>query len=176
VLHSAWGRGKIDLPPGIAKKLLTTPVYVSGDILDSPGRKDLRRSMRVERVSDNARNQKFKVKDERQQPLQVDQARKQETERINVEDKHGAKKAQQEVRQLEQQPKKETRTQQPTQKNAKRKAAPQPHGEQVGNPAKQQSKGAAKQERKPTSSGGGQVPKTSDKAKAKPKGNGKGKP
>ena len=176
VIHSAWGRGKIDLPPGIAKKLRDTPVYVSGDIRESPGRKDLAKSMRVERVTDKARNQKFKVKDERQQSQQVDQSRKQETERFDVEAKRGDKKAQQQVRQLEQQQKKETRAQEPAQKNAQRKAEPQPHGEQVGNPAKQQSKGASKQERKQTSSGGGQVPKTPEKAKAKPKGNGKGKP
>jgi hypothetical protein len=176
VIHSAWGRGKIDLPPGIAKKLRDTPVYTSGDIRESPSRKNLAKSMRVERVSDNARNQKFKVKDERQQSQQVDQARKQETDRLNVEAKRGDKKAQQQVRQLEQQQKKETRSQGPKQKNALHKAQEQPQGERVASPAKQQSKGASKQERKQTSPAGGQVPNASEKAKAKPKGNGKGKP
>jgi hypothetical protein len=66
VIHSSWGRGKIDLPPGIAKKLDGTRVYVGGDIRESPYRKGLAQSMRVERVSDNARNQKFKVRDERE--------------------------------------------------------------------------------------------------------------
>jgi FecR protein len=176
VIHSAWGRGKIDLPPGIAKKLRDTPVYISGDIRESPSRKNLAKSMRVERVSDNARNQKFKVKDERQQSQQVDQARKQETDRLNVEAKRGDKKAQQQVRQLEQQQKRETRSQGPKQKNALHKAQEQPQGERVAGPAKQQSKGASKQERKQTSPAGGQVPNASEKAKAKPKGNGKGKP
>jgi hypothetical protein len=205
VIHSAWGRGRIDLPPGIAKKLRDTPVYVSGDIRESPSRKNLAKSMRVERVSDNARNQKFKVKDERQQSPEVDQARKQEVERLNVAAKRGDKKAQQQVRQLdqqekretraqgsnqkgdqrkaqqqgrqlEQQQKKETRAQGSTEKNAQRKPQQQPHGEQVGVPAKPQSKGAAKQERKQISPAGGQVPNAPEKAKAKPKGNGKGKP
>ncbi|HTG94861.1 MAG TPA: DUF6600 domain-containing protein [Pyrinomonadaceae bacterium] len=180
VIHSAWGRGKIDLPPGIAKKLRDTPVFFSGDIRESPSRKDLARSMRVERISDTARNQKFKIKDERQESQQVDHTRKQEMERLNVEAKRGDKKAQQQVRQLEQQQKKETRAQGPKQKagqtKAERKAQQKPQGEQVGSPAKQQSKGASKQERKQTSSGGGQVPNAPEKAKAKVKGNGKGKP
>ena len=127
VIHSAWGRGKIDLPPGIAKKLRDTPVFVSGDIRESASRKDLAKSMRVERVSDNARNQKFKVKDERQESQQVDHARKQEIERLNVEAKRGDKKAQQQVRQLEQQQKKETRAQEPTQKALKRKPSAKPN-------------------------------------------------
>jgi len=66
-IHSAWGRRKIDLPPGIAKKLWATPVYFGAEIRDSKFRKDLAKSMRVERVSDKARNQKFKVKDQREE-------------------------------------------------------------------------------------------------------------
>jgi hypothetical protein len=178
VVHSAWGRGKIDLPPGIAKKLRDTPVYVSGDIRESPSRKDLAKTMRVERISDNAKNQKFKVKDERQQSQQVDQAHKQETKELNSEAKRGDKNAQQQVRQPEQQQKKEARVQAPNQKpnrkDAQRNVQQQPRGEQVGNPAKQQSKGASKQERKQTSTGGGQAPNAPEKAKAK--GHGKGKP
>jgi len=178
VIHSAWGRGKIDLPPGIAKKLRDTPVFVSGDIRESASRKDLAKSMRVERVSDNARNQKFKIKDERQDSQQqMDHARKQEIERLNVEAKRGDKKAQQQVRQLEQQQKKETRAQEPNQKaaqtKAERKAQQQPQGKQVSSPAKQQSKGASKQERKQSPPAGGQVPNQPEKAKAKSKGKGK---
>lgn len=177
VIHSAWGRGKIDLPPGIAKKLRDTPVFVSGDIRESASRKDLARSMRVERVSDTARKQKFKIKDERRESQQVDHARKQEIDRLNVEAKRGDKKAQQQVRQLEQQQKKETRAQEPTQKatqtKAKRKAQQEPRGEQVGSPAKQQSKGASKQKRKQSSPAGGKIPNQSEKAKAKSKGKGK---
>jgi len=173
VIHSAWGRGKIDLPPGIAKKLRDTRVYVSGDIRESPSRKNLAKSMRVERVSDNARNQKFKVKDERQQSQQVDQARKPDSEWLNIEAKRGDKKAKEQVRQPEQQQKKEARAQGSNQKSDQRNVQHQPHGEQVANPAKQQSKGASQQQRKQAPQGGGHVPNAPEKAKG---GKGKGKP
>src|SRR4029079_10799976 len=163
VIHSAWGRGKIDLPPGIAKTLRDTPVYVSGDIRESPSRKDLAKTMRVERVSDNVRNQKFKIKDERQQSPQVDQARKPDSERLNIEAKRDDKKAKQQPRQLEQQQKKETRAQGSNQKTDQSKTQQQPQGERVGNSAKHQSKGASKQERKQPSAGG-QVPNAPEKA------------
>jgi hypothetical protein len=125
VIHSAWGRGKIDLPPGIAKKLNDTRVFVGTDIRESRIRKNLAKSMRVERVSDQAKNQKFKVKDERQEVQQV--------------------------RQLEQQQRKETRAEDKTQ----RKAQQQPKGERVGNPAKHQpqSEQPNKHEAKPQSPG-----------------------
>ena len=66
VVHSAWGRGKIDLPPGIAKKLQDTTVVTSTTPATPPFGRDLARSMRVEPVSDRAKGQKFKVRDERQ--------------------------------------------------------------------------------------------------------------
>jgi uncharacterized protein DUF6600/FecR-like protein len=66
VLHSAWGRGKKDIPPGIAKKLQDTTVITSTAVASPPFRRDLARAMRVEEVSDRARGQKFKVRDERQ--------------------------------------------------------------------------------------------------------------
>ena len=126
VVHSAWGRGKIDLPPGIAKKLRDTPVFVGSDIRESPFRRDLARSMRVERVSDNARNQKFKVKDEREAAQQVDNGRKQEgdrkqaadakreTDRQTAEAARGNREAQRQTRQVEQQQRKDTRAQEKT--------------------------------------------------------------
>ena len=145
VIHSAWGRGKIDLPPGIAKKLDGTRVFFGGDIRESRFRKDLAKSMRVERVSDTARNQKFKVKDQRQESQQVDNARKQEIDRLNAEVKRGNKEAERQVRQLEQQQAKENKAQPKAQQP---KAQQQAQGERVGNPAKQQSPAAPKQERK----------------------------
>jgi hypothetical protein len=66
VVNSAWGRGKKDLPPGIAKKLDDTTVITSTRPLEPAFRRDLAKSMRVETVSDRAKGQKFKVKDERQ--------------------------------------------------------------------------------------------------------------
>jgi hypothetical protein len=65
VIHSAWGRGKKDIPPGIAKKLDDTVVVTSIAPVAPSYRSDLRRSMRVETVSDRGKGQKFKVKDER---------------------------------------------------------------------------------------------------------------
>ena len=65
VVNSAWGRGKKDIPPGIAKKLNDTVVVTSRDPIAPTFRPDLRRAMRVETVSDRGKGQKFKVKDER---------------------------------------------------------------------------------------------------------------
>jgi hypothetical protein len=151
VIHSAWGRGKIDLPPGIAKKLNDTRVFVGTDPTESRFRKDLAKSMRVERVSDQAKNQKFQVNDQRQQVLQqadngrkqeVDQGRKQdvaagrkqETDRVSTEAARGNKGAQVQARQLDQQQRRDTRVQQ----KAPLLAPPQPQGQRVGNPARHQ--------------------------------------
>lgn len=119
--RSAWGRGKIDLPPGIAKKLRDTPVFIGRDFKESKFRKDLAKQMRVERVSDNDRNRKFKVRDERGNKdaayesrhdlRQAEQARHQEINRLEVQAKQGNKKARQQARQLEQQQKHATREQ-----------------------------------------------------------------
>ena len=68
VVNSAWGRGKKDIPPGIARKLQDTTVITSvAPVAPAFARdRDIARSMRVERVSDRAKGQQFKVKDERQ--------------------------------------------------------------------------------------------------------------
>jgi hypothetical protein len=66
VVHSAWGRGKKDLPPGISKKLTETTVLTSTTPIAPPFRKDLAQSMRVQPVAERVKGQKFKVKDERQ--------------------------------------------------------------------------------------------------------------
>jgi hypothetical protein len=66
VVNSAWGRGKKDLPPGIAKKLRDTTVITSTTPVAPPFRPDVAKAMRVDTVSDRAKGQKFKVKDERQ--------------------------------------------------------------------------------------------------------------
>jgi hypothetical protein len=144
IIHSAWGRGKIDLPPGIAKKLRDTPVFVAGDIRESRFRKD--KAMRVERVSDKVRTQQFKVKeagdarDDRQESRQADKGRKQEIDGLSAEatrDNRTNKDGQRQARQPEQQQRKENRAQERTQERAQRKAQQQPQGERVGNPAKQ---------------------------------------
>ena len=125
VIHSAWGRGKIDLPPGIEKKLRNTPVYVGADIRESKFRRDPAQTLRVERVSDTARNQKFKVKDEREESQQADttrsdEGRKQDTGRVSGEVTKDNKAGQQQTRQLEQQQRKETRDQEKTTRTQER--------------------------------------------------------
>ena len=60
VVHSAWGRGKIDLPPGIAKKLHERPVFVVADARDSRFRPDPMKALRVERVPEKFRKQELK--------------------------------------------------------------------------------------------------------------------
>ena len=161
VIHSAWGRGKIDLPPGIAKKLHDTPVFVSSDIRESKFRKDRAKWLRVEPVSDTARNQKFKVKDERQQEQQAEfnrqqglnNAGKHDMGRVIGEAGKENKDAEQQTRQLEEQQRRAAREQEKAarvqprvqekpgrdqprvQEKAQRKAQPQPQGERVGKPA-----------------------------------------
>jgi hypothetical protein len=65
VVNSAWGRGKKDVPPGIARKLRDTTVIVGTRPVEPRFRPEHARSMRVETASDQAKGQKFKVKDER---------------------------------------------------------------------------------------------------------------
>src|SRR5688572_32556535 len=65
VVNSAWGPGKKDIPPGIAKKLDDTAVVTSIAPVGTTFRPELRRSLRVETVSDRGKGQKFNVKDER---------------------------------------------------------------------------------------------------------------
>ncbi|HKR58929.1 MAG TPA: DUF6600 domain-containing protein, partial [Pyrinomonadaceae bacterium] len=151
VVHSAWGRGKIDLPPGIAKKLHDTRVFVSSDVKPSKFRKDLRKSMRVEPVADTAKNQKLKVKDQRQETQQADTGRKPEVDkaskhdmgRVTAEVKKDNKETQKQTRQLEQQQRKETRAQdKATQVKppAQPKVQQQPKAERVGKPVKSEPK------------------------------------
>ncbi len=199
VIHSAWGRGKIDLPPGIAKKLRDTPVFVGSDIRESPFRRDLARSMRVERVSGNARNQKFKVKDEREATQQLDNGSKQEgdrkqaadarreMDRQSAETARSNKEAQRQTRQSEQQQRKDTRAQEKatrvqerTQQKTTRAQAPaqQPGQQKAQRKTEQKPQGErvgnpAKHEAKPPSQG---APKQERKQKppAQPGGQGKG--
>ena len=175
VIHSAWGRGKIDLPPGIAKKLNDTRVLISSDPKGSWFRKDLAKSLRVERVSDKARNEKFKIKDERQ-AQQANPNRKPEVDQPSAEAARSDKPeraAKQQVRQPKQQalPKAQPQVQG---ERAGNPANQQPQGERVSNPAKpqpqpkQQSQGASKE--------GKQAPLAKPQGNAGSKAKGKGKP
>lgn len=159
VVNSAWGRGKIALPPGIAKKLRDTPVFVGRDFKESKFRKDLAKSMRVERVSDNDRNRKFKARDDRDKKDDGNEARPEVQARRQLRAQERATRHQE---------------------RAQRQAQQQPQGERVANPAKQdkheakqQSRGESKQERKQDSPG---HPAGHGQGGGKDKGKGKGKP
>jgi hypothetical protein len=199
VVHSAWGRGKIDLPPGIAKKLEGTRVFVGSDIRESPFRRDLAKSMRVERVSGNARDQKFKVKDEREAAQQVDNGRKQEGDRKQAADAkreidrqsaeaaRSNKEAQRQTRQAEQQQRKDTRAQEKatrvqerTQQKTTRAQAPaqQPTQQKAQRKPEPKPQGVrvanpSKHEAKPPSEGASKQERK-QKPPAQPDGQGKG--
>jgi hypothetical protein len=151
-VHSAWGRGKIDLPPGIAKKLNDTRVVVGTAPTAPPFRKDLAKSLRVETIPERVKNQKFNVKDERQngpvngsiqasRPAQVPQnvpqdnaARQQQKAAAAAEAARGNRDAQRQLKELQQQ----DRKQQAQQQQAERRAAPQAQGARVSQPAARQ--------------------------------------
>ena len=157
-IHSAWGRGKIDLPPGIAKKLYETPVITSVAPIAPPFRKDLVRALRVEQVPEAVKRQKWNVRDERQgnetrgadqtavqtdaARNQQDAARKQRIAELAAQASQGNKDARQQVRQLE----REQRTQQLNEQRAQRavqqtqraQQRQQAQGERVARRAQQQ--------------------------------------
>lgn len=136
VVHSAWGRGKIDLPPGIAKKLNDTPVVIS-TVPHPRFKRDLAKALRVE----PAKSQKLKVKDERHRDAaQTDAVRKQQINTLANEAARGNKEARQEVRRLEQQERRNQRELRPL----------APQGERIGNPArpKQQQRRVQQEQRR----------------------------
>jgi hypothetical protein len=145
-LHSAWGRGKIDLPPGIAKKLDDRPVFV-GSAPQSPRfRKDLAKALRVEQVPDKVKREKFKVRDNGGPPVisgrPEDVSRRQEADRgardAIKNNREVERQAVQQSRQVEQQ----QRQAQAEQERAARRVVQQqqrvqqPRGERVGNPGR----------------------------------------
>ncbi|MDX6406644.1 MAG: hypothetical protein QOH70_4099 [Blastocatellia bacterium] len=147
VLNSAWGRGKMDLPPGIAKKLYETPVVVGSAPVAPPFRKDLAKTLRVEAVPDAAKSQKLKFKDERNGEVaqQPDAARKQQIDAQAGQVARGNKDAGRQVRVVGEAQTASVPKQQKAQEQAQRKAAPQQQqrqaapqaqGVRVGHPAK----------------------------------------
>jgi hypothetical protein len=156
VVHSAWGRGKIDLPPGIAKKLYDTPVITSSLPNALPFRKDLAKALRVEAAPEKARGTKFQIRDERgndqraQVPLgpgnnpAVDQGRKQKMDQLAPEAARGNREARRQLQDLQQQ----QRQADLSKKQAERAAAQQQRQQQVEQQraqrsALQQARGAA---------------------------------
>ena len=120
-INSAWGRGKIDLPPGIAKKLSETPVVVGTAPVAPPFRKDLAKALRLEQVSDNVRNQKLKIRDERAAGVAPsDAARQQQVDALNKEAARGNQDARRQMQELEKQQRESERAQQQQQREAAR--------------------------------------------------------
>ncbi len=136
-INSAWGRGKKDLPPGIAKKLAERTVFVDQDPIRRRGGRDFARALKVERVPDQSKREKFKVRDNRgEQPVRTGQpddvARRQEIDRLSREAAKGNRQAEQQARKLQQ----EQQKAQAEQQREARRAAQQPQGQSVGNPGR----------------------------------------
>lgn len=137
VIRSAWGRGKTDLPPGIAKKLADTRVVTSQVPVAPPFKKDFARAMQFESVNSRFKNRKFNVKDERgpkgpppqaQAPNQIrpgDRERQNEYPRVNSEQGRGRKDNENRKAQID-------RAMQQVQAERAARAAQQPQGQRVG--------------------------------------------
>jgi hypothetical protein len=132
-LRSAWGRGKIDLPPGIAKKLQDTTVVVGTAPVVPPFRKDLDKAMRVERIADKAKNQKLNVRDERNVGASsVDVRSNEQPKAVSRDAFRGSGVTGRELHKQEQQQRNIERAQQ----KIEPKSVPRAEGGRVGNPAK----------------------------------------
>jgi hypothetical protein len=146
VVHSAWGRGKIDIPPGIAKKLNDTTVVTS-----TP---PVAKQMRVNNAPDHVKSQKFQVRDERQErrgPPQVSQQQRQQP----VEQPRNRGQEQREARRIEQPPRPQRPQPQPQPQQSRgqqkliERRQEQPQGERVAAPARVQPQPQPKHERPP---------------------------
>ena len=182
VVNSAWGRGKKDIPPGIARKLNDTPVVTSVAPIEPRFRRDIAKSMRVETVSDRAKGQKFKVRDERQgqgkgagqqtsqAPVRVEQPRQQQQPQPAAD-----RRQQADTRREQQRVQQEQRRQQaPQAERAARPARQQPQGERVAAPRQPQQ---PQKQQQPRPAQGQQKQQQERPAKAQPpsQGGGKGK-
>jgi hypothetical protein len=132
-LRSAWGRGKIDLPPGIAKKLQETPVVMDHAPVVPAFRKDLDKSMRVERIAERAKNQKLNIQDQRNVGTSSADVRSNEQPKAVSRDAfRGSGVTGREVRQQEKQQRDIERAQQ----RIEPRSVPRAEGQRVGNPGK----------------------------------------
>lgn len=173
VVHSAWGRGKIDIPPGIAKKLNDTTVVTSTTPVSPRFRPDLAKRMRVNNAPDHAKGQKFEVRDERQgrgrggppqqsaqapaPPQQQQQPQPVEQQRNRGQEKREARQVVQEQRRQERQLPQQQQSRGQQKQAERRASAPQaerparpvrqeqPRGERVAAPARPQPQPQAQQ-------------------------------
>ena len=152
VVNSAWGRGKTDIPPGIARKLNDTAVVTSVEPVAPRFKPDLNKTLRVNPASDRAKGQKFQVRDERkgrgapqaQAPAQVQQQPPVE-QRGRGQEQREARRVEQEQRKQEraqpqQAPQRAERAQQRVERRVEQPAArqQQPQAERAARPVKQQ--------------------------------------
>jgi hypothetical protein len=141
VVNSAWGRGKTDLPPGIARKLRDTQVITSIAPVAPPFRRDLAKTMRVETAPDRAKGQKFQTRDERRGGVAQQQQQPQPAQssagrpEVRPADQPPNAGSPRELRRVEQ----DQRRQQAEQQRANRAAEVQ--GERAARPARQQPQG-----------------------------------
>src|ERR1051325_3428268 len=147
VVHSAWGRGKIDLPPGIAKKLNDTRVFVGAPPPAPPFRKDLAKNLRVETVPEKAKQQQLHLRDDRQNGVaqapgqlnrpQFDDRAKQQQAALAAAAAKGNNEARKQMQQLQQQQRKQEMDQRQAQREQQR-AAQQAQGARVSQPKAEQ--------------------------------------
>ncbi len=161
VVHSAWGRGKIDLPPGIARKLDQTPVVVSNAPQAPHFKRDLARALRLETVPEKVKGQKLQVRDERSgESARRGDSRRQRIADLQAEAARGNREARQQAQQLEQQVRRDEREarrqateQQRTMVEQQRQAAQQQRRQQIDaqraaqQQAQQQQRAAREQQR-----------------------------
>jgi hypothetical protein len=138
VVNSAWGRGKIDIPPGIARKLNDTTVVTSTTPVAPRFRPDLAKSMRVSNAPERAKGQKFQVRDERGRGRGASQQVTQAPPQAPVQVQRP--QPQRPVEPRPQQQRAPQRIERPSAPQAERAARPvkqeQPRGERVAAPAR----------------------------------------
>ena len=141
VVHSAWGRGKIDIPPGIAKKLNDTSVVTSTTPVAPSFHPDLAKRMRVNNAPDHAKGQKFQVRDDRGRgrgaPQQVTQAPQAPVQQVPAQRPREQR--------VEQRGRGQGRGQE--QREARRVEQPQPRPQQQARPQQQQARPQQQQSR-----------------------------
>jgi len=136
VVNSAWGRGKIDVPPGIARKLRDTTV-VTSTTPAAPPSKAARKAEQPRAV------EQPRVVEQRRQPRAVEQPQRQQQRVERVERPARAAQAERPVRPAQQQPRGERvaapqRLQPPRAQPQPRPVAPAPHAQPQPKPQKQE--------------------------------------
>jgi len=124
-LQTTNTRRRVDMPPGLAKRLNGTQVFTSARPFAPPFRDDPAKALRVEAVSDKQKKQKLQFRDERQAAQAsapgVSKERGNRIDALAVEAARGNKEARRQVQEL----RREERTQQ---RADRRQASAPPQG------------------------------------------------